>query len=215
MRFSSDSQRRAIFRNMFSKDSNRFAIDVVRSNYMPKDMKGYYDIVSDDNPSVEGASLYNFTDVPTSEITRVIKKADDSDLAGLNAIMVVPDGSRLLQGKYKIGYYNPVTRDIVLPRGDFTYENHEKGSIMMHEIGHHVCAPAKKGDHRYKEDLANLYEYEVLNQKDLPEYWESIEAIRNGLPPVDLEPTRQDMVYYRTLKGLKNPSIQELEGMIK
>ena len=209
MKFKSDSQRRAVFRNMFSKGANRFTIDIVRDKYMPKDMKGYYDIISDENPNVN-VSLYNFTDVPISEVRKVLKNADDSDLADLDAMFIVPDGSLYLQGEHPFGYYNRVTRDITLPESDFTRRYHEKGSTLMHEVGHHVCAPAKKGGWRYKEDLANLYEYETLNQKRMPEYWESFEAASKHLPPVDLEPTRQDMVYYKTIKELKNPSIGRL-----
>lgn len=214
MVFRSDKQRRAMFANIFSQKNvnNKFTLDIVRDKYMPKDVKRYYNIKSNENPKVD-VSLYNFDNVPISKIKNVLTKVDDSNLADLESILIVPDNSILLQGPYSMGYYAFDDNAIVVNSDDFKRDN--EGSVLIHEIGHHVMDSIKKGGLSYNEDLAELYRDEAFNEDKEYRTWESLEDYNAGLLPIDYEPVRQDMVYYKTIKDLNNPSIHELEEYAK
>ena len=153
MKFSSDSQRKAAFFNMFSKASNRFTL-----RYDPSRNVVYSDEIP--NVVMKAKGLAN-----VEENLRIFDDEDDRYFSGVDELILVDEP---LDAKYNDegvlytdGMYernpNRITVNI----------NHGKKDIPRHEVGHHIQEEAFTKDElllksndmksRYlKEDVKNM-----------------------------------------------------------
>lgn len=124
MKFSSDSQRRAIFVNMFSKAGNRFTLKYDPSRNV---------VYSDEIPNVvmKAKGLANVEDN-----LRIFDDEDDRYFSGVDELILVDepldmkyndDGVLYTDGMYE---RNPNRIKVNI--------NHGKKDIPRHEIGHHI-----------------------------------------------------------------------------